>query len=236
MALVRRDNVVGQAAQLIGVAQPPVTGRAPVHAVPVQAPSPAQSGDPGAAAAVPSQPASFGAIVGAFALVALGAAGSWVMWQSGHRTAPIQMQDTTTLFAVLFAFATAVERLLEPFSRFMPGQNGKAEVELAIAAMANQGHTYESLTRVAAAKARMERGRSSRALVTWGFATALATVGSSAGGFYLLHSIAGTGWNGIQTWVDAIVTGIVVGSGTKPLHDVISRMQKAKESAEDPAR
>ncbi len=54
-----------------------------------------------------------------------------------------------------------------------------------------------------------------------------------AGGLYLLHSIAGESWNGIPVWVDAIVTGIVVGSGTKPLHDVISRVQKNKEKSED---
>jgi hypothetical protein len=45
---------------------------------------------------------------------------------------------------------------------------------------------------------------------------------------------ANPGWDAVPAWVDALVTGLVVGSGTKPLHDVLSRVQKTKEKAEDP--
>jgi hypothetical protein len=87
--------------------------------------------------------------------------------------------------------------------RLLPGAGSKAELESAVAAMANQGHssTYESLTRIAAAKSKVERGRANRMLVAWG------TVAASAGGFYLLPAIAGRNWNGVATRVDAIVTG-----------------------------
>jgi hypothetical protein len=34
----------------------------------------------------------------------------------------------------------------------------------------------------------------------------------------------------VAVWVDALVTGLVVGSGTKPVHDVISRMQRQSTS------
>jgi len=254
MALVRRDNLLGKAAGMVAAAvsqapAPSVVGRAPVPAQPgsdnggppgagavaavAAGPIPSPGGE---AAAVPTQPASLGAIMAAFGLVAAGGAGSWMLWRSGNTPQGIQLQDATTVFAALFAFATAVERLLEPFARFLPGADSKAQFEAAVASMANQGHasTYESLSRVAAAKSKLERGRSNRMLVAWGIATAVSTVAASAGGFYLLHAIAGPGWNGVATWIDAIVTGVVVGSGTKPLHDVISKVQKTKEKQEDP--
>jgi hypothetical protein len=252
MALVRRDNLLGKAAGMVAAAvshapAPAVVGRAPVPAsahpgadngggavaAVAAGPIPSPGGE---AAAVPTQPASLGAIMAAFGLVAAGGAGSWMLWRSGNTPQGIQLQDATTVFAALFAFATAVERLLEPFARWLPGAGSKAEFESAVASMANQGNasTYESLSRVAAAKSKLERGRANRMLVAWGIATAVSTVAASAGGFYLLHAIAGPGWNGVATWIDAIVTGVVVGSGTKPLHDVISRVQKTKEKQEDP--
>lgn len=36
-------------------------------------------------------------------------------------------------------------------------------------------------------------------------------------------------------WFDIVVTGLAIGSGTKPLHDLISNVQKAKDQREDPA-
>ncbi|WP_327005584.1 hypothetical protein OHA72_63290 [Dactylosporangium sp. NBC_01737] len=189
----------------------------------------------GEAAAVPPQPASVLSLVSAFILVAAGGAGSWALWHFNVNAQAIHLPDATTFFAVLFAFATAVERILEPFARFLPGKHARGELEAAVANLANKYHdaTLDDLIQVAHAKSMMEKGRASRGLVSWGIATAVATVASSAGGLYLLHSIAGENWNGIPVWVDAIVTGIVVGSGTKPLHDVISKVQKNKEKSED---
>ncbi|MET7398570.1 hypothetical protein ABZS66_34290 [Dactylosporangium sp. NPDC005572] len=189
----------------------------------------------GEAAAVPPQQASIGALISAFLLVAAGGAVSWAFYHYKINAAAIRLPDATTIFAALFAFATAVERVLEPFARFMPGRHARGELEKAVANMANKYHdaTLDDLIQVAHAKSMVEKGRASRGLVSWGIATALATVASSAGGLYLLHAMAGDGWNGIPVWADAIVTGIVVGSGTKPLHDVISKVQKNKEKSED---
>ncbi|MEV8512418.1 hypothetical protein [Dactylosporangium sp. NPDC051484] len=189
----------------------------------------------GEAAAVASQPAGVGALIAAFLLVAAGGAGSWALYHFGVNAEEIHLPDATALFGVLFAFATALERVLEPFARFMPGQHAKGELERAVANMANKYHdaTLDDLIQVAHAKSLVDKGRASRGLISWGIAVALATVASASGGLYLLHSIAGTGWQGIPVWVDAIITGVVVGSGTKPLHDVISKVQKNKEKSED---
>ncbi|GAA2352866.1 hypothetical protein [Dactylosporangium salmoneum] len=189
----------------------------------------------GEAAAVASQPASIASLVAAFGLVAAGGAGSWALYHFGINAEEIHLPDATALFGVLFAFATAVERVLEPFARFMPGQHAKGELERAVANMANKYHdaTLDDLIQVAHAKSMVDRGRASRGLVSWGIAVALATVASASGGLYLLHSIAGDAWHGIPVWIDAVITGVVVGSGTKPLHDVISKVQKNKEKSED---
>ncbi|WP_426510855.1 hypothetical protein ACPPVO_09535 [Dactylosporangium sp. McL0621] len=189
------------------------------------------------AAAVTTEPASIGSLIAAFLLVAAGGAGSWALYHFGVNADEIHLPDATALFGVLFAFATAVERVLEPFARFMPGQHAKGDLEKAVANMANKYHdaTLDDLIQVAHAKSMVDRGRANRGLISWGIAVALATVASSSGGLYLLHSIAGDGWQGIPVWIDAIITGVVVGSGTKPLHDVISKVQKNKEKSEDAA-
>jgi hypothetical protein len=63
----------------------------------------------------------------------------------------------------------------------------------------------------------------------WSLATAVATAAAGASGFYLLHMIAASDWSGsIPIWVDALVTGLVVGTGTKPLHDLITRAQESR--------
>jgi hypothetical protein len=189
----------------------------------------------GEAAAVPPQPASVLSLVSAFVLVALGGVGAWAFDHWDINAEAIRLPDATTIFAALFAFATAVERVLEPFSRFLPGRHTRGELEKAVANLANKYHeaSLDDLIRVAHAKSMLEKGRASRGLVTWGIATAVATVASASGGLYLLHAMAADGWDGIPLWADAIVTGIVVGSGTKPLHDVISKVQKNKEKSED---
>ena len=64
----------------------------------------------------------------------------------------------------------------------------------------------------------------------WGIATCVATLLAATSGFYLLRLLsADPGWNGVAVWADALVTGLVVGSGTKPLHDIINRMQQQRE-------
>jgi hypothetical protein len=42
------------------------------------------------------------------------------------------------------------------------------------------------------------------------------------------------GLTGVPEEVDLVLSGLAVGSGTKPLHDLISNLQKAKEDTEDP--
>ena len=248
MALVWRGAVMGgqQAGQVVAAA----VGHAPVSAAghaPVGVPGQAtpQSGGPagvavavgpmglGDAAAVPSLPASPFAVLGSFALMGAGTFGAWAINTMPEPPATFRMAAGMSAWGGIVVFSAAVERLMEPISQWLPGRRSKGEYEGMVAAVANR-HPAMGLADVAHAKARMDRARSNRGVLVWGLATAVATVVASAAGFNLMHMVAETDqWNGVANWVDSLVTGLVVGSGTKPLHDVISRVQKSKERADD---
>jgi hypothetical protein len=249
MALVRRGSLMGPSGA-VTTAYPAAGGYPPVigHAAVPRAAQPGgdhgQSNGPGPdgatvysagdVAAVPSRPASGLAILLSFGIVGLSLLGAYGMTQV-HEVNTFRVSNEMSAFGALFVFSAAVERLLEPLSQWLPGRAAKGNYERSIAALANR-HPATSLADVAAAKAAMERARANRTVVVWGLATAVSTVVASAGGFYLLRMLAESpGWTGVPTWIDALITGLVVGSGTKPLHDVISRVQKGKERAEDPA-
>jgi hypothetical protein len=230
MALVRRSEVLGtqapEAATPPGATAGATAGETvgPTQAAPQQA--------VGEAAAVSSKPASFGSVLFAFVLVALGALGAYALNRWGTKAAPFKVGNQTSAYAGLAVFSAAVERFLEPFAQWLPGgRKAKAQLEKVTAALANR-HPVVTLTDVADARARLDRALASRTVFMWGLATAVATVVAAAGGFYLLHMIAGPSWAGaIPNWVDALVTGLVVGTGTKPLHDLITKVQSQKNAA-----
>jgi hypothetical protein len=212
MAIVRR--VVGRAA-VPSTVDPVFEGAIPHQAGPI----PGQE----MAAAVTSPPAKIWSMLAGFGLTGVGAVAAWNINQLVQPT-PFQVGSTTAVFGALFVFAAAVERLIEPVTRWMPGRDAQARYERAVADMDNG--VPGAIHAAAYHKAAADSGRSARAVITWGLATALATVLSASAGFYLLRSISATpGWNGVAPWVDALVTGLVVGSGTKPLHDLFVRAQ-----------
>ena len=83
--------------------------------------------------------------------------------------------------------------------------------------------------KAAEAQAQVDRIRRNRALVGWGLASLLAMCACGAFGFRLM---ALTGFK-TNEYVDVVITGLAVGSGTKPLHDLISNIQKAKDNSAD---
>lgn len=231
MALVRRPTAVGRASVPV-VAHAPVIPHQGSPGSPAAAPAPAPTQYSGEeAAAAPTMPAEPWAVVTGFGLVAAGGLGAMTL-NTWHPQTVFQVGSQMSAFAALFVFAAAVERLLEPVSRWMPGRSTQASYERAYADMSNG--VPGAIQAVAHYKAANERARSSRGVLMWGIATAVATVLSAGGGFYLLRMIsANPTWAAVPTWVDALVTGLVVGSGTKPLHDLIAKVQKQKENAAD---
>jgi hypothetical protein len=206
---------------------PPAGADAPAPGLAQQVPAWAGNAE---AAAVASKNASGLVIALSFILCAIGAGAAYALERWGNHAVPFQIGNQTSAYAGLVVFSAAVERFLEPIAQWIPGAKARSEYENAVAAMSN-GHPAMTLRDVAAAKAHQDRSQANRTILMWGVATAVATTAAGASGFYLLHMIAAAGWTAtIPNWVDALVTGLVVGTGTKPLHDLITRAQGSKDS------
>jgi hypothetical protein len=184
------------------------------------------------AAAAASSPAKGWAVVTGLGLAVVGAFGAMTI-NTAMQPSTFQVGDTWSTFGALFVFAAAVERVLEPFSRWMPGRTEQERYEKAVADMENG---VPGATNAAAHyKAAVDSARASRGVLMWGIATAVATVLSAGGGFYILRLLsANPNWNGVTPWLDALITGLVVGSGTKPVHDVINKVQRQSNITQTP--
>lgn len=208
MALVRRIIGVARVPAQAGPAPAPAPGPQPPAAPPLQM-----------AASSPAMPASIGALAASFGLVALAAG---ICFSFPLKT-PLHLESAGAAYGGLLVFSAAVERFVEPFSHWLPGRNARNEYEAAYANMLNGNWPLDAVAR---AKAQMDRAVANRAVIAWGLATAVASLIASASGFYLLRAISAEGWTpSVPRWVDALITGLVVGSGTKPVHDLITKAQ-----------
>jgi len=103
----------------------------------------------------------------------------------------------------------------------------------------------------AAAQAELDQRRADKAVAYWALASTLGLLLSATLGMYLLHIVGlrGDGLAADGTWavgilsaagirhmIDLLVTGLAIGGGTKPLHDLISNLQAAKVSKKDPSQ
>ena len=103
----------------------------------------------------------------------------------------------------------------------------------------------------AAAQAELDQRRADKAVAYWALASVLGLLLSATLGLYLLHIVGLRGdglapngiWAagilsaaGIRHVLDLLVTGLAIGGGTKPLHDLISNLQAAKVSKKDPSQ
>lgn len=88
------------------------------------------------------------------------------------------------------------------------------------------------LEKAAAAQEAISRTRRNTALWLWTAATVIALLGSGLIGMTLLTTI---GVAKAPVFVDLLVTGLAIGGGTKPLHDLIGNLEKAKEKKDDTA-
>ena len=185
------------------------------------------------AASAPSKPAHLWAV-----LLGLGfavAGGGSAAAVGGVMEQPtLEMSGQMSVWASLFAFAAVVERVLEPFTRWLPGRAAQRRYDMAVAAMSNGAPG--AMAAAARAKADVAQARADRTFLSWGLATGAAAALAAASGFYLLRMVvADPAWSAIPMWVDALISGVVVGSGTKPVHDLISRMQRSNEQGSDSA-
>jgi hypothetical protein len=118
-----------------------------------------------------------------------------------------EVKEGISIFAVLFIMAQAIERLLEPFTHILPGQDKPTE-----------GDNCEAIS------ADLRRKRSN---IIWAMASLLGMLSSAYLGVFLLHAI---GVASAPPLLDIAVTGMAIGAGTKPLHDLISKIEKSKNN------
>jgi len=155
----------------------------------------------------------------------------------------IEASEGFAPFAVIYIIAQAIERVLQPFTTFTVGAQEKSEAKnelkkakskRAAALTLNEAGTAASETEKAAAEQKkLEQIHADRSLVYWAAATSLALLVCGALKLGLIQSVAHlTNGGGLVRDIDVIVTGIAVGSGTKPLHDVISVIKSTKQKAE----
>jgi NADPH:quinone reductase-like Zn-dependent oxidoreductase len=162
-----------------------------------------------------------------------------------------------TIFAVFFVAASAIERLIEPLTLFY-GQDKKADldakaakaketVEAAYVAQAaylsadDAGKTVakskfdeaksvaqNALVQAATAKAGANKITGNRAVVVWGAASAIGILGASMLKLYLLKQV---GIASPPRPMELLATGLIIGAGTKPMHDLVKLIEKRKEDA-----
>jgi len=179
-----------------------------------------------------------GWVLGAYVLIVVASFVGWWLWLA-IKPGAFSPAAGFSAFAPLYLLAQGIERLIEPFAKYLgatsekSGKTGKPKAEEArdncVADLANQPNR-DNANRAAAAQAVLERIRRNTTIIAWGIASAL---GMLACGTFGIRLLLATGFNVPVFW-DIAITGLAVGSGTKPLHDLISNLQKSKDAKANP--
>jgi hypothetical protein len=162
----------------------------------------------------------------AYAVVVSGAFIGWGLW-NWINPSDYHPAAGVSIFALLYIFAQSIERILEPFSSYVGSATVDGKTVSKAAALRALAADPSPAKKAVADQARRARG-----IVLWGVASALGMVASGAFGVFLLRAAGATS---VRPFFDILVTGLAIGSGTKPLHDLISNIQKSKEGKEDAA-
>ena len=186
--------------------------------------------------AKPATNADPGAVLLGYGAVALGALIGIALW-SWRNPSSFTPGSGISVFAPLYILAQAIERFIEPFSSFLGTTTPDTSHH---AAKQTKADAMEQVHRaIAAADARnaaqwqrlVDRIRRNTAVITWGLASFLGIVLCGLFGLYMLRLV---GFTGVPEQADLVISGLAVGSGTKPLHDLISNLQQSKAEKEDP--
>jgi uncharacterized membrane protein len=148
-----------------------------------------------------------------------------------------------SIFALLYVFAQAIERLLVPVSwfgggfldGFIPGRTKITKKTVAVlrqsavatlAAASDEAAEIPAAKSVADTKHAVEQYSANLTATTFGAASLMAMLASGYSGTFLLHSV------GVHAagWFDLLITGLAVAGGTKPLHDLISNISSSGSS------
>jgi hypothetical protein len=158
---------------------------------------------------------------------------------------------TLSMFATFYVAAQAIERLLEPLSNVLVSKDGAesasaskvdsagkkanelaeaasdATPNLALVNTAKQA-VESSLKAVATAKNHLDLISQARTTLFWALATIAGMAVSASLKLYFLIMVGiGPG----PRWMEVLATGLIIGAGTKPLHDLITTISNKKDLA-----
>jgi hypothetical protein len=148
---------------------------------------------------------------------------------------PLVLASGASAFALFYVASQAIERFLEPFSHFILPKEPIKEQEKAALKDAIDAETLEvaeTKTRDAANKAAEVNLRDKeRTILFWAVASDIGIVVSMVLGLYFFAAILSPADPPqVPRWFDAVVTGLVIGGGSKVVHDLIERTKKKEET------
>jgi hypothetical protein len=148
--------------------------------------------------------------------------------------------ENFAVFAPIYAAAQAIERLLEPIAaRYKPSAEQKEAVKAAKEQKLTATNEAELQTAAQAeqvASDALRKRRSERALLYFALASSLSLILTGGLGLGLLNAMATDAPEEYLRAIDVVLTGLVIAAGTKPLHDLVTRLEKAKENSDSSAQ
>lgn len=214
---------------------------APAAAPPGFSAGDTDAGASGGDAVAPPATTSVNWLLACYAAVAAGALISVLLWHVRHPSG-FAPGAGISLFAPLYILAQAIERLLDPLTSFVssaaPAGAGteadanrrvqKAEAILNV----NTAIVGGNAQLAADWQAVVDQIRKNTTILAWTAASVLALLACGVFGLYMMRM---AGFKSVPEWADVLITGLAVGSGTKPLHDLITNLQSSAQTKQDPA-
>jgi hypothetical protein len=129
-------------------------------------------------------------------------------WDTRTFVVPSGISTQFGLLAGFYVAAQVIERLMELITHLLPTWKPPPSPDTKLPETGVVGAAYT---------------KADRAACSLGVASLLGVAASASFGLYFVSKF------GIHTkrWVDIFVTGVVIGAGTKPLHDFISLIQNS---------
>lgn len=144
--------------------------------------------------------------------------------------------DTIGFLALFFIMAQAIERFMEPiaeldFSKIgieigSARKNKDNELQAKIKAAedsTNSADRQANANAAADSQADANHIAANTKVFIWGLASFIAMLASGATKVFFLDAI---GFKGVPDYLNVLITGLVIGGGTKPLHDLIKLIEK----------
>lgn len=191
-----------------------------------------------AAGVAPPATSSLSWLAGCYLGVIAGAGLAVGVWAWRNPSVPA-IAAGVSVFAPLYILAQGIERLLDPLSSFVPANAPSATSATKPKKVRKHDAQFEVNKAIAdgdaegAAKwqAVVDQIRRNTGLLAWTIASVLGMLACGAFGLFMFRMV---GFTAVPKWADVILSGLAVGAGTKPLHDLIGNLQAAKEGKQDP--